>query len=73
MAAPDRGAGAEFERDEDLAALDLEVIDPVSRASPLPPTLEGRLPPGESEAVQEQAQRFPIAAAAWWQQFRGDY
>ncbi len=55
-----------------IAALDLEVVDPVPQASPLPPTLEGRLPPGESPAVQEQAQRFPIAVAAWWRQFRGD-
>jgi quinol monooxygenase YgiN len=55
-----------------IAALDLEVVDPVQRASPLPPSLEGRLPPGESEAVQEQAQRFPIAVALWWQQFRAD-
>ena len=55
-----------------IAALDLELVDPVQRASPLPPSLEGRLPPGESEAVQEQAQRFPIAAAPWWQQFRAD-
>jgi quinol monooxygenase YgiN len=54
-----------------IAALDLEVIDPVQQASPLPPTLEGKLPPGESQLVQEQAQLFPIIEAHWWQALRG--
>lgn len=55
---------------ECIAALDLEVIDPVQQASPLPPTLDAQLSQGESLAVQEQAQRFPIATAAWWRAMR---
>jgi len=53
-----------------IAELDLEVIDPVQQASPLPPTCEQQLPPGEPAAVVAQAQRFPITAAAWWQALR---
>ena len=53
-----------------IAELDLEVIDPVQQASPLPPTCEQQLPPGESAVVVEQAQRFPITAEAWWQALR---
>lgn len=56
---------------ECIATLDLEVIDPVQQASPLPPTVEIQVPATESAAVQEQAQRFPIAAAPWWQVLRG--
>jgi len=56
---------------ECIAALDLEVIDPVQNASPLPTTIEGMLPPGESKAVREQAQRFPITEALWWKHLRG--
>jgi quinol monooxygenase YgiN len=49
-----------------IAGLDLEIIDPVQHASPLPPTLDSPVPQGESVAVQEQARRFPIATAEWW-------
>jgi len=56
---------------ECIAALDLEIIDPVQQASPLPATVDAGLPQGESAAVQEQAQRFPIATAAWWRALRG--
>jgi quinol monooxygenase YgiN len=56
---------------ECIAALDLEIIDPVQQASPLPPTLDARVSHGESRAVQEQAERFPIATAAWWRALRG--
>jgi quinol monooxygenase YgiN len=52
---------------ECIAALDLETIDPVQQASPLPPTLSAETPAGETSAVREQAARFPIIAADWWQ------
>lgn len=51
---------------ECIADLDLEVIDPVQQASPLPPTEAGLLPDDEPDAVREQAQRFPVALASWW-------
>lgn len=54
-----------------IAALELETIDPVQQASPLPATIEAPLPAGESQAVQEQAQLYPITEAAWWQAARG--
>ncbi|MFK8048335.1 MAG: putative quinol monooxygenase [Halioglobus sp.] len=49
-----------------IAALELEVVDPVQQASPLPPTVAGKDPQGESTAVQEQAALFPINEAQWW-------
>lgn len=55
---------------ECIADLDLEVIDPVQRASPLPPTCAGALAEGESEAVREQAGLYPITEAGWWQALR---
>lgn len=54
-----------------IAALDLEIIDPVQQASPLPATLDATVPPGESRAVREQAERFPVVTAAWWRALRG--
>jgi quinol monooxygenase YgiN len=56
---------------ECIAELDLEVIDPVQQASPLPPTIAGEAPLQESAAVQEQAKLFPITEAHWWQILRG--
>jgi len=57
----------EMQRFQDcIAELELEIIDPVQQASPLPPTLAGQLPSGESPAVQEQAKQFPITEAGWW-------
>jgi quinol monooxygenase YgiN len=53
-----------------IAALDLETIDPVKQASPLPATQEGVLPDGELPIVHEQAQLYPIAVAAWWKALR---
>jgi quinol monooxygenase YgiN len=49
-----------------IAALDLEIIDPVQQASPLPPTVDAAMPGDETPAVREQAARFPIATMAWW-------
>jgi quinol monooxygenase YgiN len=56
---------------ECIAELDLEVIDPVQQASPLPPTIEGHAPLQESAAVQEQAKLFPITEQQWWRILRG--
>jgi quinol monooxygenase YgiN len=56
---------------ECIAALDLEIIDPVQGASPLPPTLDAAAPADASPAEQEQAQRFPVATAQWWKALRG--
>jgi quinol monooxygenase YgiN len=53
-----------------IADLDLEVIDPVQQASPLPPTCAGTLAEGESELVREQAALYPITEATWWQALR---
>ena len=49
-----------------IANLELEVVDPVSTASPLPATQEQALPEGETELVKTQAAQFPINSAAWW-------
>lgn len=49
-----------------IASLDLEAVDPVQQASPLPPTLEGETPANESVDVQQQAAQFPITEATWW-------
>jgi quinol monooxygenase YgiN len=51
---------------ECIADLDLEVIDPVASASPLPAAAEQALPESEPEAVRAQVAAFPIALAAWW-------
>lgn len=55
---------------ECIADLDLEVIDPVQQASPLPATCAGELSPAEPELVREQAGLYPIDVAAWWQPLR---
>ncbi|MFK7731543.1 MAG: putative quinol monooxygenase [Pseudomonadales bacterium] len=49
-----------------IASLDLEAVDPVQQASPLPPTLEGTTQDKEAAAVKQQAAQFPINEAAWW-------
>jgi hypothetical protein len=49
-----------------IAALDLEIVDPVAGASPLPTTLEEAVPDSETEAVKNQAVTFPVALASWW-------
>ena len=55
-----------------IAALDLETIDPVQGASPLPATIAGEDVPTESEFVQEMAKLYPIALAQWWKSLRKD-
>ena len=53
-----------------IADLDLEVIDPVQQASPLPPTEEGMIDETESDAVKGAASAYPIAIKAWWMAHR---
>jgi len=55
-----------------IAELDLEIIDPVAGASPLPATREQAVPAGEPEDVRLQAERFPVAVARWWLALRDD-
>ncbi|MFT4823815.1 MAG: quinol monooxygenase YgiN [Halioglobus sp.] len=53
-----------------IAELELETIDPVQQASPLPPTLTGQVSESESELLKEQAKLYPITEAQWWQACR---
>jgi len=53
-----------------IAELELEVIDPVQQASPLPTTRAKAVPTDASEAIREQAAAFPITEATWWQAAR---
>lgn len=53
-----------------IAELDLEIVDPVQRASPLPPTRAGEIAAEEPDTVRQQAQQFPIEEAPWWQSVR---
>lgn len=54
-----------------IADLDLETVDPVQQASPLPATDEGELSASEPELVREQAGLYPITVADWWRALRG--
>ncbi|MEH6611331.1 MAG: antibiotic biosynthesis monooxygenase [Halioglobus sp.] len=49
-----------------IAELDLETVDPVAQASPLPPTNTQEVPEDESDMVKTQAAEFPIELANWW-------
>lgn len=55
---------------ECIADLDLEVIDPVQQASPLPATVTGEVPTGETDAVRQQAELYPISEMSWWRDVR---
>ena len=55
-----------------IAELDLEIVDPVQHASPLPATCEQAVPAAESAAVREQAALFPISVATWWLELRAE-
>lgn len=57
---------------ECIAELDLEVVDPVQGAAPLPATVGGACPGDEKDIVREQAKQFPIAIQQWWERLRGD-
>ena len=56
---------------ECIKDLDLETVDPVPTASPLPATREQAVPADASEAVKEQAAMFPLTLADWWLALRG--
>ena len=51
-----------------IAALELEVVDPVPGASALPGTEDQDLPADEPAAVRQQAETFPVNIPAWWRQ-----
>mgnify|MGYP001813956817 FL=1 len=53
-----------------IADLQLEVVDPVEDASPLPPAAAGGNLGGEAPDVRTQAQQFPVELASWWLQVR---
>lgn len=55
-----------------IAELDLEIVDPVQGASPLPATVVGELSPEDSELVREQAALYPITEQEWWLVLRGN-
>ena len=48
--------------------LKLEILDPVSSASPLPAASGQQLPVDASDAVKKQAQQVPVKLASWWLQ-----
>jgi len=49
-----------------IASLDLEVLDAVEGASPLPATQEEVCPDSEPDLVRQQAEVFPVPLASWW-------
>ena len=53
-----------------IAELDLEIVDPVQQASPLPETRQGVISPDLPEAVAEQAATYPIDLQGWWEAHR---
>lgn len=55
---------------ECIAQLDLEVVDPVQGAAPLPAASAEGCPPDQPEAVREQARNFPVALQQWWERSR---
>ncbi|MET0545984.1 MAG: antibiotic biosynthesis monooxygenase family protein [Caulobacterales bacterium] len=54
-----------------IADLQLEWLDPVQGASPLPPTNTQNLPANASELVRRYAEMFPVVMANWWLPLRG--
>lgn len=54
-----------------IAALDLELVDPVSESSPLPAAAEQEVPEDEPEAVREQQALYPLSLEQWWLLLRG--
>lgn len=51
---------------ECIAELDLETVDPVQGASPLPLAEEGILVEGTPVDACEQAEQFPVELPWWW-------
>ena len=54
-----------------IAALDLELVDPVSESSPLPAAAEQDVPTDEPKAVWEQQALYPLSLEQWWLLLRG--
>ncbi len=63
------GEAARFQ--ECIASIDLEVVDPVSGSSPLPPASDAAVPADAPDLVRQQAEIFPLPMAAWWAALRG--
>lgn len=55
---------------ECIAELDLETVDPVQGAAPLPATQVEDCPADEPEAVRAQAHNFPVVLQHWWERLR---
>ena len=53
-----------------IADLELEVIDPVADASPLPPAAAAGDLSAEPHDVRLQAEQYPVELASWWLQVR---
>lgn len=53
-----------------IADLDLETVDPVRQAAPLPPTEEGVIAVDLPDNIRQQAETYPIAVTAWWEALR---
>lgn len=61
----------EMERfSECIAELDLEPVDPVALASPLPATETAEPDPAWADEIQQQAAQFPVQLASWWFEHR---
>ena len=58
------GYTAEFR--ECYETIDLEVLDPVPGASPLPPTKDQRLPETASPEMKRHEKTYQISRRAWW-------
>ncbi len=54
-----------------IAELDLEVVDPVPSAAPLPAATDQVCPADEPDAVREQAGTYPVGLESWWLPLRG--
>ena len=54
-----------------IAELDLETVDPVQGASPLPATVAGAVSVQEPPVVQQQSELYPITTQDWWLALRG--
>lgn len=49
-----------------IAQMQLEWVDPVQGAAPLPTTRAQAVPASASELVQKYAQMMPVSEADWW-------
>ena len=54
-----------------IESLEMEWVDPVGEASPLPATEAAELTGDEGVVMSAAADAYPIAIQAWWQGLRG--